>query len=333
MSKDSNISYNTDSPGFYMFQREYELLGFDKNYAEMRDIISNKEHFEMAHLYKDANKIFVTSSNLILVYDDCLIHIVDGSYSRNKKRKTYSLSFRCYSPKNDKFDEMFSRIEPYIVQAHNFMQWAFKTAQGLQTIDAELKVKGEVHDEFYPFIKKATTFMDDYLASKSSILILNGHRGTGKSSLISDFIRKNKLKTITTYDNEVMKDDGFFIKFLSEDYDLLVLEDADLLLLSRVEHKNETIAKLLNLSDGIIDMSSKKIIITANLENKKDIDPAIMRPGRCYSVVDFRKLKGKEVDNACAKINKARPGDDDEYSLAECFNFAEEEYTTKFGFR
>jgi hypothetical protein len=325
------VGFGTDSQPEYIIMKLLREHQFSHEYGRAANLKFNCNHYQLAKMFKDTEQTYMLNQHLILDYPHGVVQFMNVNHDTPSKRRSYEYLVRYVGEKPEEFDKLLAVLNPFIIVG-NYIQWVFKSANGLQFVNTELKGRGDVKDSYYPFIPDAQSYMDEYLKSHSSIMILNGHRGTGKSSLISNFISRNNLTTMTTYDQEVMKDDYFFIRFLTEDYDLMVLEDADLLLLSRLEHNNATIAKLLNVSDGIIDMTSKKIIITANLENKRDIDPAIMRPGRCHSVIDFRKLIGNEVDIACADMGKDRPGDENEYSLAECFNGIEKDYTMKMGF-
>ena len=326
-----SFQYTIDTDTDYEVQKYLDNKMFEKVYAHKSYFSMKKNHYEFVKLFDDAEEVFSTSYSVIIFYSDFCLKFHDWDRGAPNHKAAYKYSCEIVGKRID-LDFVTQKLKSITVPDTDFISWAFNTSQGIKTIETTVKYNGEVKNEFYPFIENAKEFMDDYAASKSTVLILNGHRGTGKSTLISDFIVRHKLKSLTTYDNNLMKEDGFFIKFLTEEYDLLVLEDADILLKSRVETNNETMAKLLNVSDGLVDMSKKKIIITANMENKSEIDPAIMRPGRCYDVVDFRKLHGSEIDKACEAMGRALPGPEKEYSLAECFNHVEEVHQKKFGF-
>lgn len=75
---------------------------------------------------------------------------------------------------------------------------------------------------------------------------------------------------------------------------IIVVEDADLLLAPRSEG-NLIMAELLNETDGVGSNHTRKIIFTTNLANTKGIDAALMRPGRCYEVVNCRLLTPDEA--------------------------------------
>jgi len=93
-----------------------------------------------------------------------------------------------------------------------------------------------------------------------------------------------------------------------------VVEDADILLTDRKHEGNKTMAKLLNVSDGLVKVANKKVIFTANLKTKREIDPALTRAGRCFDVVNFRDLTKAEAKLAAEVSGIADP----EKSLPLC---------------
>lgn len=217
-------------------------------------------------------------------------------------------------------DSLMDFLSPFESEPSKYITWAYRLKDDIQEATLPLKTYGKMHTEFYPFLDKSVDdFLSEFHRSKSSVLILNGPMGTGKSSLIRYYIEKFSALTLTTYDSSVMNDDVFYARYIGGDNNLLVLEDADLLLLDRVTSQNEAMSKLLNISDGIVDTSKKKMIFTANLENAEKIDPALMRPGRCFDIVDFRDLSHSEAKIACEKIGIDAPSVEKSHSLAEIF--------------
>ena len=103
---------------------------------------------------------------------------------------------------------------------------------------AEMSVTSSavLHDEYYPFIAGGVEgFIDEYLASNESILILLGPPGTGKSTLLRHMIVSRNLTVTLTYEEKLLQQDKLFIQHLSEEgnSDILILEDADVLLESK----------------------------------------------------------------------------------------------------
>ena len=63
----------------------------------------------------------------------------------------------------------------------------------------------------------------------------------------------------------------------------------------------------------------KKLVFSTNLPSVRDVDSALMRPGRCFDVVEFRPLKRDEAEVVAAELGLVLP-DGSEFTLAEMFN-------------
>ncbi len=203
------------------------------------------------------------------------------------------------------------------------IEWAYMTSNGIGRADIEITHVNQVHPEYYPFMDGGPVeYFDRYMASDSPILILIGEPGTGKTSFIRAMLDRHTMRAGVTFDEEIMKRDSYYISYLTSKYqDMLVIEDADILLTSRKSDQNKTMAKLLNISDGLVKLVNKKIIFTTNLTNVKDIDPALMRPGRCFDVLHFRQLNFDEAVAVCKRAGKEPVTNPREtYTLSEIFN-------------
>lgn len=225
--------------------------------------------------------------------------------------------------------EMIQPISKDIYKKYNTeissrIRWTY--ISGGQQLKKDLyltsKDVNEIHDEYYPNLLPFGgyhKFMDDYFASKASILIMIGTPGTGKTSSIRHMLYHRKLTGMVFYDENNMQTDSILVNFLTDDSnDILILEDADKLLGRRTEG-NRVMPMLLNASDGLVNILSKKIIITANIADVDDIDEALLRPGRCFGVVRFEELNYKQAEIAAKKAGVEFVGDKDSYTLAEIF--------------
>ncbi|MCX6077394.1 MAG: AAA family ATPase [Campylobacterales bacterium] len=158
-----------------------------------------------------------------------------------------------------------------------------------------------------PFIDDVDDYIEKFLNSNVPVLILQGEPGTGKTTLVKYILKAMQERVLKKRDNfQVMYSFDENIFYMSDfyDYDVLVLED-----INQVLHKNQDdgklnpINKFLSVTDGLIS-KYKKIIITTNIESKHQINQALLRPGRCYDVIPFRKLEGIEIDNLCDSCAK-----------------------------
>lgn len=203
------------------------------------------------------------------------------------------------------------------------MSWHYSSGRGIDSADIPVSINSTpAKDSHYPFIKDGIdTFLEKYHNSTNTILLLTGEPGTGKTSFIRHYISKYRLDSMVTYDENVMNRDDFYISFLtSSKKHVLIVEDADLLLSKREDAENKIMSKFLNVSDGLVKSVNKKIIFSTNITQLNKIDPAVIRKGRCFDIVEFRKLTLDEAniinkDNSLSLFEKG-----EEFSLAEIFN-------------
>ena len=200
----------------------------------------------------------------------------------------------------------------------------------LESKDFFIAPNKSFHSEFYPYLGDIDKFCNDFNTSSANILILLGPPGTGKTSFLKHFLKYTKNNAITTYDQNVMTTDSLYVNFLNSTTKYLILEDSDILLLSREKDDNRVMSKILNASDGLVS-TDKKFIFTANLANDSQIDEAMVRPGRCFGVKHFRELTQEEGLKVANKLNKQLPMKD-HYSLAEIFNGMTTKPKMSFGF-
>ena len=100
---------------------------------------------------------------------------------------------------------------------------------------------------------------------------------------------------------------------------VLILEDAESILLRRGDDNREKVATLLNLTDGMLgDALGLHVVCTLNSE-LADLDPALLRPGRLVAHRDFQLLNRAEARRLATHLEQPAPAGD-HVSLAEFFN-------------
>lgn len=182
-------------------------------------------------------------------------------------------------------------------------------------------------DDFYLNIPQLQNgidyFINEFLNSKSNILLLWGRPGTGKSSFIRNILFKSNLNEYgLVSDSNAIANLGF-INWISsfDDKSLIAIEDADLLVKSR-ESGNQQMSALLNFAEGVVK-NNTKLVISTNLTSLKDIDSALIRKGRAFSILEFKPLTPDMANKARISIGKEPIdfGQATELTLSEALNW------------
>ena len=105
----------------------------------------------------------------------------------------------------------------------------------------------------------------------------------------------------------------------------LIIEDIDIQLKDRSDG-NTAMFRLLASSDGLLSNISKKIIISTNAASEANLDSALIRPGRCFSLVKMRSLTKDEVNKLVTKMGC----DDLEYTGSNNLTVAQIYKSVKF---
>jgi hypothetical protein len=202
------------------------------------------------------------------------------------------------------------------------VKWWYKSDRGLSSHEVFLDpVKTVLRPEFYPFMQEPPDqYMQRYLKSDQSVLLMAGPPGTGKSTILRHMLSDYNLEAEIIYDEKIMDNDAIFQNFLFGSSDIMIIEDADRILSPREDGDNSLMARFLNVSEGIIKLPNKKMIFTTNITDYRKVDPALIRPGRCFDVLHTRELTFHEAQTAARVAGLEPPTVDREYTLAELWN-------------
>lgn len=165
--------------------------------------------------------------------------------------------------------------------------------------------------------------------AQNGLPILRGKPGTGKTS----FLRHLIYTLAATHRFYYLPVDAFHLlqermaDFLSMERKryssavfVLVLEDAEQVLLNRRDHRDGLASSLLNFTDGFIgDMVEAHLVCTINSE-VKDLDAAVLRPGRQRFFREFDLLEWHHA-MALAQRLGITLSEQRSYSLAELYHF------------
>lgn len=180
-------------------------------------------------------------------------------------------------------------------------------------------------NEFYPWITEGIdSYIESYLNSKASVLLLIGAPGTGKSTLIRSMRTSPNARMFMADSEPLAREEDPFEKisqlFHTTEWDedesgngpskkkkfdqnILIIEDADDIIGSRAQG-NKNMTRLLSLTNGLDNSEQVKVIISTNLDNIEKVDKALLRPGRCFDILSFRNLTVEEAQKARAAIGK-----------------------------
>jgi SpoVK/Ycf46/Vps4 family AAA+-type ATPase len=186
-----------------------------------------------------------------------------------------------------------------------------------------LNCEEEIHPEHYPFLSRMPSEqIEAFLASDCNVMLLIGPPGTGKSTYLRAMLDSMGDRRVTTMDSQdVLMHPGLGGLIRSSAHNtVFIAEDADAFVGKR-ENGNPQMSMLLNLADGIIK-SERKFIISTNLPSLANVDPALIRPGRCFDILEFRKLDNAEANAVRALTNPDLPVfTEDRLTLAEVLNY------------
>lgn len=205
------------------------------------------------------------------------------------------------------------------------------------------------HIQFYPFVHKhypevrhgeltVDYIVEDFMNSKANLLLLIGPAGTAKSTLIRSFLRPEH-EVVLVSSAQVLENVGLSSTFRSHSEDsskkmVTIYEDADIFVEPR-DKGNLALSSMLNQLDGVVG-SKEKFIISTNLESISKVDKALLRPGRCHKVFQFKLLEGDEINIARAAVGKPPIETDKPLTLSEALHYQEVEINERkiggFGF-
>lgn len=166
------------------------------------------------------------------------------------------------------------------------------------------------------------------------LVMLQGDPGTGKTTYIRYLISVlgKKVIYIPPEIAETLANPGLIGFLLENRNSILVVEDAENILIKRHRGSSQAIANILNLSDGLLsDCANIQIVATFNT-NISDIDEALLRKGRLIAKYEFKKLS----EDRCKKLaEKLGVELNSSYTLANIYNAKENSFSNpvkKLGF-
>ncbi len=198
---------------------------------------------------------------------------------------------------------------------------------GLRTVAIDVRPWQEVAGHYADGVRTALEELTRHRADVGSprrLVLFHGAPGTGKTSAVRALLhawREWADGVVVTDPDELLRDGQYLRRTVldADDDDgrwsVFVLEDAETLL--RKETGGPSMAKLLNLTDGLLGQGLRCLFLITTNEPLGRLHPAVVRPGRCLAQVEFAplpatqaaKLLGRAVGGpmTLAEVLVARP--------------------------
>ncbi len=172
---------------------------------------------------------------------------------------------------------------------------------GSRYVDLDVREWAEISRLYPAAVTRSISGLVDHVSTEDSprLLVWHGRPGTGKTTAIRALINAWKEWTLPVVisDPESLLTDGKYLRriLLNSDDDskwrLIVMEDAEGLTAAQ----GGPVSTMLNLADGLLGQGLRCLfLLTTNTELTR-IHPALLRPGRCLSMLEFGLLSAAEA--------------------------------------
>src|SRR4030095_1172698 len=124
------------------------------------------------------------------------------------------------------------------------------------------------------------------------IVLLHGLPGTGKTTYLRYLVGRIKKRVLFLSPNIAgnLMDPDFIDLLIENPNTVLIIEDAENIIMDRRSNKDSSVSNLLNISDGLLaDFLNVQLICTFNSPLTM-VDSALMRKGRLIAKYEFGKL-------------------------------------------
>ena len=262
--------------------------------AEYADAITGIFQFSKYHRKK---KKSLYSTTIILLKDNCLVELGGDYCEILHTHEDYDMAnILVKEASRFKRREKKKDFEINLIAKDNY---------GPELKSMEIKKTKLNLDLYYEddFIEVDRTIQDRLMKKDDKgIVLLHGLPGTGKTTYLRYLIGRLKKKVLflsPAVAGNIMNPD-FMDLLIDNPNSILIIEDAENIIMDRRISNDSSVSNLLNISDGLLaDFLSVQLVCTFN-HPVSMVDSALMRKGRLIAKYEFGKLsvaKGQRLSN------------------------------------
>lgn len=196
----------------------------------------------------------------------------------------------------------------------------------LQVNKNRLDISMNYNDDFQDIHKLIVNRLNK--KNDKGLILLHGKPGTGKTTYIRHLIglSSKKMIFVPSHVASQITDPDFISLMIENPNSVLVIEDAENIIMNRNNNNSSVVSVLLNIADGLLaDCLNIQIICTFNT-SLQNIDEALLRKGRLIAKYEFKELTAEKAQRLSeelgfhSEINEA-------VTLAEIYNQNEKDFT------